>query len=163
MGILFGLIVAIGAPVGYLFLAYAQLNNELTLLTDIKATRLARYIYVHQELWQYQTFRLTEITEIPEARQVALQQRIFDVTGELVVDTGSQPAFPVARWTQPVLVSDLRVATVETAASLRPIVIGTAIVALLSSLLGIAAFFVIRILPLRAIDRTLAELAATQN
>ena len=34
--------------------------------------------------------------------------------------------------------------------------------AAVSSLLGLAVFFVIRILPLRIIDRTLAELEATQ-
>ena len=53
----------------------------------------------------------------------------------------------------PVVVSGSVVATVETAATFRNILVETGIVAVCSSLLGLAIFFVVRTLPARIIDR----------
>ncbi|MDP2372169.1 ATP-binding protein [Reyranella sp.] len=162
LGLGIGLIVAIAGPAGYLAVAYSELSHELSLLAELKATRLAKYIYAHQELWQYQTIRLAELIDIPEAREAGARQRIFDPAGALVLETGEAPAFPVATSSAPVVVAGARVATIETATSYRDILVETAIVAVFSSLLGLAVFFVIRILPLRIIDRTLDELEVAQ-
>ena len=91
------LIVAIILPAGFLLVASSQLNTKLSFLAELKAARLAKYIYLHQDLWQYQTLRLAEITEVPEARTVIAQQRIFDAKGQLVLETGDLPALPVVR------------------------------------------------------------------
>jgi PAS domain S-box-containing protein len=163
LGLAIGLTVAATVPAGYLLVAYSQVDHQLSLLADMKASRLAKYIYLHQKLWQYQTLRLAELTEIPEAREVGGQQRIFDSTGKLVLETGEAPAFPIARRSSPIVVAGLQVATVETAATFRPILLATAIAAALSSLLGLAVVFIIRILPQRIIDRTLAKLEAIQT
>ena len=162
LGLILGLAVAVALPAGYMLVAFSQLNHQLLLLAELKAARLAKYIYVHQELWQYQTLRLAELTEVPEAKEITGQQRIFDSSGKLVLETGEAPAFPVARQREPVVVAGSRVATVETAASFGHILIETAMVTLLSSLLGLAIFVVNRILPQRIIDRTLTELETTQ-
>ena len=163
LGVSIGLTVAIVVPAGYLWVACSELTLELSLLAELKAGKLAKYIYVHQDLWQYQTLRLAELTEVPEAREVDAQQRIFDSKGKLVLETGDAPAFPVVRWHAPVIVAGSQVATVETATTLRPILLRTGIVAVFSSLLGLVIFFVNRLLPLRIINRTLAALEATQE
>lgn len=163
LGLFVSLTVAIAVPAGYLAVVHAQLNYQLSLLAELKANKLAKYVYVHRELWQYHTLRIAELTEIAEAKEVAAQQRIFDAAGKLVLETGEAPDVPVARWREPVVVAGGRVATIETAASLRPLLIDTGLVAVFSSLLGFVIFYVIRILPLRTIDRTLADLAASQS
>ena len=162
LGLCIGLTVALASPAGYLLVAYTELGSELSLLAELKATRLAKYIYVHRELWQYHRIRLAELTEIPEAREVSAQQRIFDTTGKLVLETGETPAWPVMARSAPIVIAGLPGARIETATTLRHVLIRTAIVAIASSLLGLAVFFVIRVLPLRIIDRTLAQLEATQ-
>ncbi|MDP2331100.1 MAG: PAS domain S-box protein, partial [Reyranella sp.] len=163
LGLGIGLIVAIAGPAGYLVVAYSELSHELSLLAELKATRLAKYIYAHQELWQYQTVRLAELTDIPEAKEAGARQRIFDSAGALVLETGEAPAFPVATSSALVVVAGAQAATIETATSYRDILVETAIVAVFSSLLGLAVFFVIRILPLRIINRTLDELEVAQD
>jgi PAS domain S-box-containing protein len=149
-------------PAGYFLVAYSQLDHQLSLLSELKATRLAKYIYIHRELWQYHTLRLAELADIPEAKDVATQQRLFDSNGTLVLETGDPPAWPVTGHSAPVEVAGSQVARVTTEASFRGILIQTGIVAAASSLVGLAVFFVLRILPLRIIDRTFAELEATQ-
>ncbi len=162
LGLAIGLTVAIAVPVGYLVVAYSQLGYHLSLLAELNATRISKYIYVHRDLWQYHTLRLAEITEIPEEKEVDPQQRIFDRMGKLVLESGDAPAWPAVSRSAPVIVAGSQAATVETAATFRGILVATVVVALCSGLLGLAIFLVVRTLPVRIIDRTLAELGATQ-
>jgi diguanylate cyclase (GGDEF)-like protein len=152
--------VAIVVPAGYFVVAYAEVRHELAFSAQLKANRLARYIYSHQELWQYQSLRLAELIEVPEANEADNRQRVFDATGELVVQTGAAPAFPVAEASTPVVVAGLTVGRIETAATLRDILVETGFAALFSSFLGFAMFFSLRLLPLRVIDRILGALAS---
>jgi PAS domain S-box-containing protein len=162
LGLCIGLTVAVAGPAGYLAVTGSELDHELSLLAELKATRLAKHIYGHQELWQYQTIRLAELIDIPEAGEAGGRQRIFDSAGALVLETGEAPAFPVATSSAPIVVAGAQVATIETATSYRDILVEAAVVAIFSSLLGLAVFFVIRILPQRIIDRTLGELEAAE-
>jgi PAS domain S-box-containing protein len=162
LGFSIGLTVAVVVPAGYLLVAYAQLDRELELLTELNATRLARYVYTHQDLWQYHIHRLAELTDVPEAKHLAPQQHIFDATGAEVLERGEEPSWPVASRRVPVLVSGAHVATVATAASYRPMLLTAGFVAVFSSLLGFTIYLVVRILPVRVIDETLARLDAAQ-
>ena len=162
LGLGIGLAVAVALPAGYLLVAWSQLGQELSLLSEIKAARLGKYIYIHQELWQYQTLRLAELIEVPEARGLAYTQRVLDAARTLVLETGDAVASPALRQTAAIIVAGAQVGTVETASSLRPILIRTGLVAALGSLLGFAVYFAIRTFPLRIIDRTLAQLQSTQ-
>ena len=158
----FGLSVALVTfvliPSGYFVLTYSEARHELEFSARLKANRLARYIYSHQELWQYQRSRLDELIEIPEANQTYQRTRVFDAKGKLVTETGEAPAFPVVTRSAPILVSGVDVGRVETAKTFRPALIGTGIAGLFSGLLGFGMFFALRGLPLRIIDKTLAAL-----
>ena len=154
MALAFTLIV----PAGYFAIAYAELNHELSFSANLKANRLARYIYANQQLWQYQTHRLSQLIEVPEADESEMRQRIFDAEGKVVFEAGAEPSQPVATARVPLVISAMTVGSIETAASMRGLIMATALVGLLSGLLGFAAFFVLRVVPLRIIDSTLAEL-----
>ena len=158
MALAFALIV----PAGYFAIAYATLNHELSFAANLKANRLAKYIYANQQLWQYQTHRLSQLIEVPEADESEMRQRIFDADGKLVFEAGAQPSPPVATSRVPLVVSGMTVGSIETAASMRGLMTATALVGLLSGLLGFSAFFVLRLVPLRIIDRALAELETMQ-
>jgi PAS domain S-box-containing protein len=162
LGLAIGLTVAVAVPVGYLLVAYTQLGQHLSLLAELNATRVAKYIYTHRDLWQYHTLRLAEIIEIPEEKEVNPRQRVLDAAGKLVLETGEAPAWPMAARSVPILVAGTQVATFESSATYRDILVETGLVALFSSLLGFAIFLVVRTLPVRIIEQTLAELGATQ-
>ena len=158
IGVGVALLTSVVVPAGYLFVAYSETAHELAFSTRLKANRLAKYIYSHEELWQYQTLRIAEIIEVPEANETDHRQRVFDAAGKLVSETGGEPAFPVAAQSAPIVVSGLEVGRIETAKSFRPALVRTAYVFLFSGFLGFGMFFALRILPLRVIDRTLAAL-----
>ncbi|WP_088342571.1 MULTISPECIES: ATP-binding protein [Rhodomicrobium] len=158
LGLFVALSTAILVPLGYLAVVYAQSNQELLLTAQIKASRLARYIYTHEELWQYQRVRLAELIDLPEAKDADHRQRIFDSAGKLVLETGSEPDFPVTTRRAPIVVSGIEVGSVENAHSFRPELIRTGLVALFSAMLGFGMFYALRVLPLRVIDGTLSAL-----
>ena len=136
LGLSVALAFTLIVPAGYFAIAYAELNHELSFAANLKANRLARYIYANQQLWQYQTHRLSQLIEVPEADESEMRQRIFDAEGKLVFEAGAQPSRPVATARVPLVVSGMTVGSVETAASMRGLIMATALVGLLSGLLG---------------------------
>ena len=83
-------------PAGYFAIVYTTLDHELSFAANLKANRLAKYIYANQQLWQYQTHRLSQLIEVPEADESEMRQRIFDAEGKVVFEAGAQPRPPVA-------------------------------------------------------------------
>jgi diguanylate cyclase (GGDEF)-like protein len=162
-----GLFVAIGTgvsiPAGYLFVEYSDVDNNLEFKAHLKANRLAKYIYSHDALWQYQTVRLAELIEVPEAHARGDQQRIFDAGGKLLIEVGAVPAYPAITQAAPIVVNGANVGRIEVAASARPLAINTSVIAALSCLLGIGMFFAVRVFPLWVLNRTLGVLESTQD
>ena len=115
-------------------------------------------IYSHRELWQYQIASLGELLDVPEAGDPESRQRVFDAAGKLVLETGAAPAFPVASSRAPIVVGQSVIGSIETAATLRGILLESGLIALFSGLLGFFMFFTLRLLPIRMIDRTTLRL-----
>ena len=162
LGLSVALAFTLIVPAGYFAIAYSALDHDLSFAANLKANRLARYIYANQQLWQYQTHRLSQLIEVPEADESDMRQRIFDADGKLVFEAGAPLIPPVATARVPLVVSGTTVGSIETAASMRGLMMATALVGLLSGILGFSAFFVLRLVPLRIIDATLAELETMQ-
>ena len=169
IGLTVAVVTAISVPAGYLLLKISNLSNNLEFKANLKANRLAKYIYINGSLWQYQSVRLAELIEVPEAKDQDDQRRIFGSSGKLVLSIGEAPVFPAIMRAAPIVVSGETVGRVEVAATALPIVYATSLVALLSGFLGFAMYFAVRIFPMRALDRLLAKLEenhlnmATQN
>ncbi|MBI2738692.1 MAG: PAS domain S-box protein [Rhodospirillales bacterium] len=163
LGLSVALAVALVIPAGYFAIVYSQFDRELSFAANLKASRLARFIYANRELWQYQTLRLGHLIEVPEADESTMRQRIFDADGRLLFESGAAPAAPVTTFSAPLVVAGATVGSIETAASLRNLLAETVLVGLLSGILGFSTFFILRVVPLRVIDRTLAELENMQT
>jgi PAS domain S-box-containing protein len=163
LGLSMALAVTLVIPAGYFVIVYSQLDRELSFAAHLKANRLSQFIYANRELWQYQTPRLGQLIEVPEADESAMRQRIFNADGRVVFEAGTAPAAPVTTFSMPLVVAGTTVGSIETAASLRKLLAQTALVGLLSGILGFSTFFILRVVPLRVIDRALAELENLQT
>jgi diguanylate cyclase (GGDEF)-like protein len=158
LGLAIALATTAVIPVGYFLVAYSEAEHELAFSARLKAARLAKYIYSHRDLWQYQTVRLAALIEVPEANETDRRQRIFDATGNLVLETGAAPAGPVATQSAAIVVAGSEFGRIETASSLQGALYETGFVALLSALLGFGMFLALRIVPIRVIDNILGAL-----
>jgi PAS domain S-box-containing protein len=162
LGLSVALAVTFIAPAGYFAVVYSELDHELAFTAQLKANRLAKYIYANRDTWQYQTIRLSQLIELPEADESAMRQRIFDANGKLLLESGVTPPGPLVTSAVPLVVAGATVGSIETAAGLRKLLFETVLVGLLSGILGFSTFFVMRVVPIRAIDRTLADLETMQ-
>ena len=162
-------LTAVSVPAGYLYVKVSGLGNNLEFKAHLKANRLAKYIYTHGALWQYQSVRLAELIEVPEAKDRGDQQRIIGNAEKLVISIGEAPAYPAISRVAPIVVSGETVGRIEVAATALPLVYATCLVAILSCFLGGAMYFAVRVFPMRALDRMLDALQeshlrmATQN
>src|SRR5688500_2344015 len=87
LGLAIALATFVLIPAGYLVRTHLEAEHELEFSARLKANRAAKYIYSHQKLWQYQTVRLAELIEVPEANETGQRTRVFDAKGELVTET----------------------------------------------------------------------------
>jgi diguanylate cyclase (GGDEF)-like protein len=158
LGLVVALTISIVVPVGYFMLGYAEVRYGLSFTANLTANRLAKYIYTHRELWQYQAVTLTELLKVPEADDSHTRLRVFDAAGALVTETGDAPDFLVVATSVPIVVAGSALGRIEASASLEKALLQTGFVALFSGLLGFAVFFVLRLLPTRVLDKTIGKL-----
>lgn len=163
IGLAVSITTAVVAPCGFFGVGYVHIGDMLDFKARLNAARVAQYIYTHNAMWQYQRLRLDELIQLPEAFEQPIQQRIYDQAGHLVLEHGQPLAGPILARRTPIVVAGATVGSLVAETSLRELAAETAIVAVLSIMLGFFMYFALRILPLRVLDRTIGALRDTQN
>lgn len=151
IGLSVAITVAVGMPIGYFIDGHYDIGNNLTFKGKLNAARVAQYIYSHDTMWQYQRLRLAELIQMPEADEEPINQKIYDEGGRLVVDDGVSLPAPIAARRVPIVVSGASVGTLVVETSMANLVRKTWLVGLLSTALGFAIYFALRIFPLRVL------------
>ncbi len=161
------MIIAIGASVavlisisillGYLVIGYIAETDRLDMMADINASRVSRYVYQHNALWQFHQVRLSEIIELPDHGHAPVTQRITTAQGKLVFEGGANDRPALSR-SAPILADRIEVGRIEVATSAWPLMLRTLLAAILSVVFGAMAYFSIRTFPLRVLDRTNEQL-----
>jgi diguanylate cyclase (GGDEF)-like protein len=163
IGLTVAIVTAVATPCVYFIHDYANISAKLTFKAQLNAARIAQYIYTHNVMWQYQQLRLAELIQLPEIGQQPIHQRIYDKASRLVLEEGEPVDAPAMARSIPIMVSGATVGILTVEESLRPNLYNTGVVAILSSLIGFAAYFALRIFPLRVLDLTLGSLHDTQR
>ena len=151
--------LAIGTvvPAGFVVQQVQTEYKALRFKARSNAGKVARYIYMHPTLWQYQGDRILDVVTLPPEDTV--RQVITDRNNIEVLDDGVPPAFPALRVQVPIIVDNVEIGSLTVATSLRPLALQAGLVLILSWALACAAFATVRWLPFRVLDRTIGELA----
>ena len=157
------MIAAIAVPAVYFAVAYSSGAETLAFKARLNATRVAQFIYTHNVMWRYQQLRIEELIQLPETGDRPVRQEVYDDGGNLVFEEGAKPSAPIISRSAPITVSGRPVGSVVVQASLWSAVRNTEFLVALGILLGIIVYGVVRVLPLRVLDRTLKELRATER
>ncbi len=148
--------IALAGPAGYWVLSLRGESKEAAIAARLHAAFLTQAIGGEAQGWQSRVAGLIDVPlapgELPERR------RIEDLTGRAVGETGPVLATPILEQRTTLSTPEGPVGAVVVARSLRPVAWLTALVALVSALLGGAVFASLRLLPLRALRRTLTKL-----
>jgi diguanylate cyclase (GGDEF)-like protein/PAS domain S-box-containing protein len=153
-------LIGVGVPAGYAMIGYGFESSRAAFRVQLGAQRLSRFIYENAVMWQYQTVRLAEVVELPEAPMKGAREWVFDQDGKQILSAGTQTSrFELSR-VAPVVVAGETVGSFQFSVPIDPLLHRLGIVSMLSILLGLGSYFAVRLLPLRALDRTLRELGA---
>ncbi|SAL07022.1 integral membrane sensor hybrid histidine kinase [Caballeronia calidae] len=146
------LILTVALPWGYFRVAYGALESETETEAQIRAGLLSQFIGANPELWTFYEHGLHEaLSRDPPLRPEQLN-RITDLNGQEVASVGAPPLWP--RIVCAVVLYDAGKVTghLEVTRSIRPVVGDTIAVGMLGLFIGTAVFFLLRVLPLRALQ-----------
>ena len=159
IGLIAALAVSLAGPVSFAIAAYLELAEVLAFKAQLNASKISKFVYAHEKLWQYQHVRLTEIIELPHTDpDEPIRQRVTDTAGRVVLEEGPPLAGPLLRRQAPIVVRGNVVGAIELESSLTPFLGSLALIGLVSLAVGVGAYIAFRVLPLRLLDRTLGRL-----
>lgn len=157
VGFVIAALIAITPPAGYFLFTYNNTVEILAFAARTRAPRIAKSAMAQHGLSQSRNLPLSEL-RLPRQGEQPLRQSVHDDGGRLIAEVDASLVPPVVARSAPIVVDGHVAGSFEVAASLRPMLLTTFSIALPCLLLAIAAYFAIRSLPLRVLDRILGVL-----
>jgi len=152
-------LVALSLPSVYFAIAYESADAALQAEAAAVSRAINQIVNDNPDLWEFETVRIRGLLEERFGRPLDEKRRVLDQEGDLVAETGAQPAPPVLVRSHPVRGAGWAVGRLEIRRSLRPLLWRTGGFALLGVVLGVAVFLVFRIFPMAALRKALGQLA----
>jgi diguanylate cyclase (GGDEF)-like protein len=153
------LLCGLGVPLLYLFYEYEERAELLEFKAKLAAVAASRFISQHPLSWREQGREIAEVVTLPQLGEEPLQQRLMDTQGTVISASGPTTISPpLLRRTAPVYVDGAPIGLVEIAIPLDLVLWRTALTAIASGAISLAAFLAFLHFPLRTLDRTLNEL-----
>lgn len=153
------LLVALSIPAIYSYASYGALKAELATTLALKRVLVERVVAQVPEMWSYQIPRLEEALERHVIAHAQSHIHLLDLKGELVVESGEQPEWPVIAMATGVYEYGEQVATLAIRRSYLNLVLQTLMVSGGGLLFAGLVFFLLKALPLRVLKRTYRELS----
>lgn len=158
----FALAITLLLPAGYYVLSYQYLEGRLTIEFHSKAQRVSQHINAHPELWRFEELRLMTLLQ-GDGEESADFSQVIDLEGQVVSRHSEPPPAPMLVLDATLYDAGTPVGKLEVGNSLRPLYRNTALVALLGLALGLVVYFPLRVVPRRALQQALNELAQEQE
>ena len=151
LALLLALLLLIVLSGGYFSLKYSNKAEHVQAVADTKAQAISSLIRANPDMWMYQEQRLEDL--VRQYPAVLNEDRVVlrDAGGNSSLAWGSIPDAPVMVRSTPLYDAERLVAYVEIAHSYRDVIFGTLGMGLAGLLLGAIVYFVLQVLPLRAV------------
>ena len=153
------IVVTLLIPSLYVTLSIRATHTSLGLETAQTARALERIVMDRPELWDYETLRIQELIDKPILTGEPEDRRALALQGRELARTDFRAPWPTLRWTLSIHDSGRVVGTLEASRSIRPILLRTGLITLVSALVGWGLYLVFRLLPIRSLGQALADLA----
>jgi two-component system cell cycle sensor histidine kinase/response regulator CckA len=156
-------LVASLLPAAAFMIAYEREVSAVESELEIGTGHVNRLVSSAPDLWQLQAHRIEDIVTRHAAAASPELWQVLDAQGRLIVAVGSDGGgFQLIR-ARPLLDAGERVGEIRVARSLTGVLSWTAGVALASGLLGTGIYVMLRVLPIRALERSEGRLLAIMD
>jgi len=157
------LAVIVAPPVAFFLDGYHSLQNRLEAEARDGAAAISEFIAANTESWRVEESRLVFYLEKEAVIFGDVSFILRDEQGELVAQYLVPRALPILSHTAPTHDFGIEVGTLEAQRSYREHLLATGIVALFGLVLGVLVYFPLRVVPLRALNRTLGALVVERD
>lgn len=151
-------IVVIVIPVGYFSLSSQRIAGNLESEAEINAQIISRIISADPDLWRFEQVRLGEYLSLRPRKGHEETRRVLAPNGTIIAESVDALQSPVIVRNVSLFDAGHIVGSLEIGRSLRPLLVRTGLLMLLMAPLGAAVFWVLRVLPVRALRRNKASL-----
>ncbi len=163
MALATALFAAIAPPAIYYALSRENISASAEAEVKLMGLSITRRINENPRYWRFEQNLLSELIGGSPGEEADRISRVIDVEGVTIVSTSGAVTGAFLNRRADLYDAGVLIAQVEQIRSLRDLNIRTAAFAMAGLLLGALAFFLLRILPIRMLDRTLAELTREQK
>lgn len=161
-GLVLGLMVVV-FPLGYYLISAKHLQGNLESEAEVNARIITGIINNNPRMWQFEELRLEEYLARRPMGGAQELRRIVNTKNELVAEHADPLQKPYIMRSVPLYDSGAVVGRLEIYRSLRPVIMRTGLIALLMLPLGIGAFIIVRVLPIRSIARSEEALRTSRD
>ena len=158
LGAIAALVTALSIPIGYALIGYLNGAETLSVKADVSAARAESFIATSPSDWRLDAGELGRAIGPRGGGSAPVMQRVRDAKGDIVLEQGEPPAAPTYYRSVPILVGGSEVGRAVVIASLRPLLKEAGLIAIASLTVGLVAYFVLAILPLKVLHRSIGDL-----
>lgn len=151
-------LIGLGLPLVYFGISYFYQDAALTTAAEINGRIVTRLINANPEMWRYEELRLMDVMRRRPAKKAPETRRILDLRNEVIVESVEKLDRPIHTRSAPLLDSGTVAGKIEISRSLYPLLERACWFSLLGTLLGLAAFYTLRILPVRMVRQAVLSL-----
>lgn len=163
LALVIALVVALGIPIGYFYISYHDIVDAIDFKAKVKASALSGLIASNPDLWVFAENRLQGLISrepVPLGNEVV---QVINKDNEVITQVGSMPSGPVLQKYYPLYDADRIVGQIVVSGALSTLIRDAQIYVLLSFGLGLSIYVVMKVLPLRALDRAMDALYAEKE
>ena len=157
------MLVAAVIPLGWFMAGYAYESSRITTTSDLATDEISEFIYFNPEFWQFSEHHLTQVMSAYIHRGSMHRLRIVDNEGRQIMQIGPDPLWPVVIYSTELTNGSRIVGNFVMQHSLRGLVKDTMIAGVAGILLALLIFATLRLVPLRALDRTMKKLEKSEQ
>ncbi len=162
VALLTGMVVII-LPLGFFVFSYQNTLGNLETEAEINADIVTHIISSNPEFWEFEYIRLTEyLTDRPKKGYGELR-RIVNTKNEIVAESVDNLRPPLIMRSAELMDSGMIVGNIEIYRSLWPLLEQTGFLFLFVLPIGMGVFYMLRILPIRALQRAETALIKTNE
>ncbi len=152
-------ILAVTLPVLYFVNGWELESEHLRTETKIFARQVSSLINRNQDMWKYETIRLDGLLATPLDDPHTESLRILDLEGNVVTQRKDRPGWPRMTRSHPLMDSGVIVGSIEESASLRPLIVESAVLAAVGTGITLILFVLFRVYPMTALRNALDMLS----
>lgn len=140
-------------PAGYFFISYQYMIGSIDSQVEIAARNAEMVVMANPNAWQFEETRLQELLHQHHDQTIPELGSIVDIDGNSVATTADSISPPIVMRSSEIYDAGTIVGHIEVSRSLRPLLLHTALICLISLMVGSAIFIILRTIPLRALTR----------